>query len=341
MVAAPCAPVEPEQLPGPRARIARKGEQGMKPFVGIDIAKAAVDVAVWPEGRTWRVGTTAKELEKLSAELLELDPEIVVLEASGGYERPVVAALAAASLPIVAVNPRQVRDFAKATGTLAKTDRLDALVLARFADAVRPEIRPLKDFQTELLQDLVMRRRQLVEMLATEKTRMKQTPHAAIRKNIEKHVHWLEKRLRRTDKDLDETIRNSPIWREKEELLRTVPGVGRVLALYLLAMLPELGRVSRKAIAALVGVAPFARDSGTLRGKRTCWGGRAPVRAVLYMGALTAVRTDPTMADFYDRLRVRGKPHKVAMTACMRKMLVTLNVIARTQQPWRTPQLAA
>ena len=313
----------------------------MSDFVGIDVAKEFVDVGVHPEGRTWRVEATPEGLQQLAAELQKLSPEAIVVEASGGYERPAVAALATADLPVVLVNPRQVRDFAKATGVLAKTDRVDALVLARFGEAVKPERRPLKDFQAQALQDLLVRRRQLVEMLTTEKTRLRQTPHESIRKDIEKHVHWLEKRVRHVDKDLDDAIKSSPVWREKEELLRSVPGVGRVIALTLLAMLPELGQLNRKQIAALVGVAPFARDSGAFRGKRSCWGGRAPVRAVLYMGVIAAIRSQGATAHFYARLRAAGKPPKVAATACMRKMLIALNAIVRSNKPWAEPQLTA
>jgi transposase len=314
----------------------------MSKFVGIDVAKAVVDVGVLPEEKTWQVARDQDALAQLAKDLSELEPDAIVLEASGGYENQVVAALGAADLPVVVVNPRQVRDFAKAMGVLAKTDRIDALVLARFGEKVQPELRPLKDFQTEKLRELLVRRRQLVEMLTMERNRMQEMPYEDIRKEIEQHVHWLQRRIRRTDKDLDEAIKNTPIWREKEQLLRSVPGVGRVIAITLLAMLPELGQLSRKEIAALVGVAPFARDSGTLRGKRSCWGGRADVRAVLYMGALTAVRSGKcTLATFYERLRARGKPAKVALTACMRKMIIALNAIVRSGKPWEERQLAA
>lgn len=314
----------------------------MSVFVGIDVSKAVVDVGVLPGEKTWQVAREPEALAQLAKELGDLKPEAIVLEASGGYETSVVAALGAAELPVVVVNPRQVRDFAKAMGILAKTDRLDALLLARFGEKVQPELRPLKDFQTEKLRELLVRRRQLVDMLTMERNRMQQTPYEDIRKEIEQHVHWLQKRIRRTDKDLDEAVKNTPIWREREQLLRTVPGVGRVVAITLMAMLPELGQLSGKEIAALVGVAPFARDSGTLRGKRTCWGGRADVRAVLYMSVLTAVRvgTGP-LAAFYERLRNRGKPAKVALTACMRKMIITLNAIVRSGKPWEERQLAA
>lgn len=310
----------------------------MNTFVGIDVSKEVVDVGVLPGEKTWQVPQKPQDLAALAEQLKALNPEAVVLEASGGYESPVVAALAAADLPVVAVNPRQVRDFAKATGTLAKTDRLDALVLARFAEAVKPERRPLKDFQTELLQDLLVRRRQLVEMLMMEKTRLHQAT-GPVRKDIERHVLWLQKRVKQVEKDLDDAIKNSPVWREREQLLRSVPGVGRVAALTLMAQLPELGQLNRKQIAALVGVAPFARDSGTMRGKRTCWGGRAAVRSVLYMGALAAVRGDTSIARFYQRLIRAGKPAKVALTACIRKMIVALNAILRTGKPWHEAQL--
>lgn len=310
-------------------------------WIGIDVSKAVLDVHVLPSGEAWSAANDSAGIARLVKRLGRMKDALVVMEATGGYQHEAAVELSSAGAAVAVVNPRQVRDFAKATGVLAKTDRVDALILARFAEAVKPERRPLKDFQTEMLQDLLTRRRQLVEMVTMEKTRLQQTPHTAIRKDIEKHVHWLEKRVRQADKDLDDAIKNSPVWREKEQLLRSVPGVGRVVALTLLAMLPELGQLNRKQIAALVGVAPFSRDSGTMRGKRTCWGGRAPIRAVLYMGALSATRGTGALARFYKRLRDIGKPHKVALTACMRKMVIALNAIVRSGKPWVEPQLSA
>ena len=257
--------------------------------------------------------------------------------ATGGYEAALVAALATARLPIVVANPRQVRDFAKATGQLAETDTIDAQVLALFAERVRPEPRALPDDALTALEDLLTRRRQLVEMLTAEKNRLR-LARGPVRRDLQQHIRFLERRLREVDDDLHTAIKASPVWRVKDDLLQSVPGVGRVVSLTLLAQLPELGRISHKEIAALVGVAPLARDSGTLRGKRLVYGGRAPVRAVLYMAALVASRRNPVIRAFYERLRAAGKPAKVALTACMRKLLTILNAIARDGRPWQPAQ---
>ena len=245
-----------------------------------------------------------------------------------------VAALATAGLPVVVANPRQVRDFAKATGRLAKTDAIDAQILALFAERVRPELRALPDEAVEVLDALLTRRRQLVEMLVAERNRLL-VARPTVRHDLQQHIRFLERRLREADDDLHTAVKASPVWRVRDDLLQSVPGVGRVASLTLVAELPELGRLSRKAIAALVGVAPLARDSGTLRGKRLVYGGRAPVRAVLYMAALVAARRNPVIRAFYQRLRTAGKPAKVALTACMRKLLVILNAIARSGTPWQ------
>ena len=258
----------------------------------------------------------------------------MVLEASGGLELPLVATLAVEAMPVVVVNPRQVRDFARATGKLAKTDTLDAAVLAHFGEAVRPPVRPLRDSEMQLLHSLVARRHQLIIMLVAEKNRLNTATTVAVRPSIESHIEWLERELKDLDTDLRQTIRRSPVWREKDKLLRTVPGVGEQVSLTLLAYLPELGTLGHRQIAALVGVAPFNRDSGTMRGRGTVWGGRARVRASLYMGALTASRWNPVIRDFYQRLLAAGKPTKVALTACMRKLLVILNSILRHRSPW-------
>lgn len=313
----------------------------MSVFVGIDVSKASLDVGTWPSKKSWKVANADEDFEKLSSELLELEAELVVIESTGGYEKRVAAVLAAAGLEVRVVNPRGVRDFAKATGALAKTDRLDALVLAHFGAAMRPEKRPLKPEETALLQDLLSRRRQLVEMLSSEKNRLHSASHKKICTEIKAHIRWLEKRIEKADSDLDEAIKSSPIWSERNALLQSMPGIGRVSALTLMALLPELGELSKKEVAAIVGVAPFARDSGTLRGKRTCWGGRAGVRAVLYMGALAAVRSEGPLRSFYKRLTGAGKPHKVAMTACMRKMVVALNAMAKANRKWVDPRLSA
>ena len=244
-------------------------------------------------------------------------------------------ALAGAGLPVVAVNPRQVRDFAKATGRLAKTDALDAAVLALFADRIRPEVRPLPDEETRELEALVVRRRQVVDMITAEKNRLGAAPPSKrVRTAIGKTIKWLQKQLEEIDNDLDGAVRKSPVWREKEDLLKSVKGVGRVMSRTLLSLLPELGTLGRRQIAALVGVAPLNRDSGTQRGRRIVWGGRANVRAVLYMSALAAARSNPTIRAFYKRLVAAGKLPKVALVACMRKLLTILNAILRTNTPW-------
>ena len=302
-------------------------------FVGIDVSKAQLDVAVRPTGKRWTLPYDQTGIEGLIPQIVDLEPALVLLEATGGLELPLVAALAAAALPVVVVNPRQVRDFAKATGTLAKTDTLDAGVLAHFADAVRPEVRPLKDAETQVLNSLTARRRQVMTMLVSEKNRLG-SAIGAVSPRIEAHIAWLEQELSDLDKGLRQTLRRSPVWREKDDLLRTVPGVGEQLSLTLLAHLPELGTLNRRQIAALVGVAPYNRDSGALRGKRTVWGGRSRVRAVLYMGALVDSRHNPAIRDFYQRLLAAGKPKKVALVASMRKLLVILNGMLKHGSSW-------
>lgn len=302
-------------------------------YIGIDVAKERVDVAVRPLDRTWSMSYGDDDVDVLVGQLLELSPAAVILEATGGIELPLVAALAAASLPVAVVNPHQVRDFAKSTGQLAKTDRLDAMVLAHFGEALRPPIRPLRDAETQILSAVLARRRQVSSIVTAEKNRMSRAiPDVAPR--IEAHISWLEQELQDLDGDLQRTVRNSPVWREKDQLLRSVPGVGKQVSITLLADLPELGSLSRKQIAALVGVAPFSRDSGPHRGKRTVWGGRARVRAVLYMGALVASRWNPVIRSFYQRLLAAGKPKKLALTACMRKLLTILNCMLRKGQAW-------
>ena len=303
-------------------------------FVGIDVAKAQLDVAVRPAADRWEISHDDAGIGQLVSQLKSLGPAMVLVEASGGLELPLVAALASGELPVVVVNPRQVRDFARATGKLAKTDALDAAVLAHFAEAVRPPVRPLRDAETQVLNSLVARRHQVMTMLVSEKNRLSAAATVAVRPRIEAHIAWLERELEDLDEGLRRTLRQSPVWREKDDLLRTVPGVGEQLSLTLLAYLPELGALDRRQIAALVGVAPFNRDSGTLRGKRTVWGGRARVRATLYMGALVASRFNPVIRDFYQRLLAAGKPKKLALTACMRKLLVILNSMLKHGSPW-------
>jgi transposase len=309
-------------------------------FIGIDVAKAQLEFASRPSGEAGTVANDEAGIAALMARCQAAGAELIVCEATGGYEAGLVAALARAGLPVVVANPRQVRDFAKATGQLAKTDAIDAAVLALFAERVRPEPRVLPDAAVQALGALLTRRRQLVEMLGAERNRLL-IAAPAVRRDLQQHIRFLERRLREADADLHTAVKASPVWRVKDNLLQSVPGVGRVVSLTLLAQLPELGRLSHKEIAALVGVAPLARDSGTLRGKRLVYGGRAPVRAVLYMAALVASRRNPVIRAFYERLRAAGKPAKVALTACMRKLLVILNAIARSGTPWRPgPALA-
>ena len=302
-------------------------------FVGIDVSKHQLDVAVRPRGETWTVAHDEAGLSALVARLRALAPTLIVLEATGGLEVALAGALATATLPGAVVNPRQVRDFARSTGTLAKTDRLDAQLLAQFADTGRPEPRPLPDAQAQELTALLQRRRQLVEMLTAEKNRLALASRR-IRPQLQAHIEWLHKQIAQFDDDLRQLVRASPLWREKDDLLRSAPGVGPGLSTTLLAALPELGRLTRHQIAALVGVAPLNRDSGTLRGRRTVWGGRAQVRAVLYMSTVVAVRHNPVLIAFYQRLRAAGKAPKLALTACMRKLLTILNAMLKHHSRW-------
>jgi transposase len=307
--------------------------------VGIDVSKERLDVCSLPDGGTFSVANDRAGIDELIARLLEgVRPELVVLEATGKYERPAAVAVAAAGIAVAVVNPRQARDFAKAAGRLAKTDRIDAQVLARFAGAVGPRPSVLPDEEARVLQDILLRMRQLLEMMVAEKNRLRMASEAVARR-IAAHVRWLEKELCRVDRELDEAVRESETWRANEELLRSVPGVGPVLARTLLAELPELGTLPRRRLCALVGVAPFNRDSGTFRGKRQVWGGRAPVRAALYMGALVATRHNPLIREFYERLLAAGKPKKVALVASMRKLLSILNAVMRDRVPWHSAHL--
>jgi transposase len=309
-----------------------------KPFVGIDVSKASLDVVVRPGNACWTDNNDEESIARLVTRVAQLQPELIVLEATGGYHLAVTAALAAAGLPVVVANPRQVREFARSLGRLAKSDRMDAAILAEFADRVRPEVRSIPDPCTRELQALVTRRRQLVLMMTAEKNRLGGSP-LPIQKQIRKHLEWLEKHLAQMDTDMENTLRSSPVWREREDLLRSVKGVGPITSAILLAELPELGTLNRKQIAALVGVAPFNRDSGKWRGRRSIWGGRAHVRSALYMSALSAIRNNTVIRGFYQRLRTAGKLGKVAITACMRKLLSMLNAMLKYHRPWN-PNLA-
>ena len=308
------------------------------PYIGIDIAKAHLDLAVHLSGEPWRVTNDDAGISATVTHLRELDPTLIVVEPTGGLELPLTAALAAAGLPVAVVNPRQVRDFAKATGRLAKTDRLDAQVLAHFAQAVQPTPRPLPDAQTQELAAFLARRHQLVQMLTAEKNRLG-TTRLPVSQRVRAHISWLTQELADIDKQLSDSIRESPIWRAKDDLFQGVKGIGPVVSITLMADLPELGTLDRWGIAALVGLAPFNRDSGLRRGKRRVWGGRARVRAALYMATLVATRYNPVIKAFYHRLLEAGKVKKVALTACMRKLLTILNAMLKHNRPWN-PELA-
>jgi len=305
--------------------------------IGIDVSKAAVVIAVHPSGECWTSETTPTATEALVTRLQRLAPTIVVVEATGGYERAVVAACAAAGLPMAVINPRQVRAFAQALGRTAKTDAIDASVLAEFGARVQPESRPIADAATQALAAWVARRRQLIEMIGMERARLEHAPPTGpLTRELRHHIRWLERRVADVDDEIGTAIQASPIWRVQEDLLRSVPGIGRTTARTLLAELPELGRLDRRAIAALVGVAPLNCDSGQRRGQRHIWGGRAAVRTTIYMAALSATRFNPVLRAFYRRLRDAGKPAKVAIVATMRKLLTIVNAMLKDHTPWRS-----
>lgn len=309
-------------------------------YVGIDVSAASLDVAEFG-GAVTAYRNEAAGIAALVGALQATRPTLIVLEATGRYHASVTSALAAAGLAVAVVNPRQVRDFARSIGQLAKTDRLDARLLAQFAAVVRPTPRALPDTATQELAALVDRRRQLLDMQVAETNRLA-TARASVRPSIKKHIAYLQEAIDRTDAELDTWIRESPIWRAQEALLRTVPGVGPQTARILMAELPELGRLTRRQVAALLGVAPFARESGLWRGRRTCWGGRAAIRAVLYMATVSAIKWNPVLRAHYEQLKARGKPSLVALTACMRRLITILNAMVKTQTPWRhtTPATA-
>ena len=302
--------------------------------VGIDVDLQTLDVHLLPAGQHHVLEYTPEGLEALLTLLRGKPIARIVVEATGGLEDRLVATLAAAALPLVVVNPRQTRDFARAVGLLAKTDRIDARALARFAEAVQPPVRPLPSAEQRALADLVERRRQLVEMRAAEVNRLTRATGALNRKSLTKHITWLDTQIQKLDDQIRKDIRQSPVWRERDQLLQSVPGVGPAVSSLLVAEVPELGRLNRREIASLVGLAPFNRDSGVFRGRRMVWGGRRHVRSVLYMAALTGIRFNPKIQVFYHRLRDAGKPAKVALTACMRKLLTILNAIVRTGRAW-------
>ena len=307
-------------------------------FVGIDVSKATLDVGVRPSGDSWSMPNNETGLTELVAKLTAIGPTLVVVEATGGYELALVTTVALAKIPIAVVNPRQVRDFAKALGRLAKTDRIDAMVLAHFADAVRPEPRELPDEASQELDALVRRRAQLVEMLTSERNRLHRS-NETTKPSIDTVIQTLKEQIKKLDDEIRKRIKDSPVWREKDELLQSAGGIGPTTSAKLLTALPELGKLSHKEISALVGVAPINRDSGKRCGARSCWGGRADVRAILYMAATVAARWNPVIKTFYERLVAAGKAKKVALVACMRKLLVILNAMARDQKGWATPEL--
>ncbi len=308
-------------------------------FIGIDICKKQLDIADTTLSEPWSVPNDNEGIASLVERLRPLNPTLIVMEATGGLETLLYSALTSAGLRAVVINPRQARDFAKALGKLAKTDAIDARVLAQFGAAVKPEVRPLKDDALQELTALVTRRRQLIAMLTAEKIRLKQAPKWT-RKDIKAHIKILEKRLLKIEAEITTNIKNTPGWKTKDDLLKTVPGVGNVLSINLLACLPELGKLNRRQIATLVGVAPINRDSGSFRGRRMIWGGRAQVRTALYMATLSATQFNPVIKAFYHRLIQKGKKPKVALTACMRKLLIILNTMVKYNTHWNPDRLS-
>jgi transposase len=306
-------------------------------FVGIDVSKASLDIHVLPSGEAWTTENEADAIARLVSRLRSVPPTLITLEATGGLERRLLASLLAASLPAVAMNPRQVRDFAKGLGILAKTDAIDARILALFAEKARPEVRPLPDAQTQELEALMVRRRQVIDMLTAEKNRLGSAPPSKrVARAIRKTIEYLERQLEDFDKDIDDAIRQSPAWRDKDEILQSVPGVGPVLSRTLLGHVPEFGTLRRQKMATLIGVAPLNCDSGKYRGQRHCWGGRTEVRNVLYMATLSAIRYNPVIRAFFERISPR-KLRKVAIVACMHKLLTILNAMVRSNSRWSPP----
>jgi transposase len=308
-------------------------------FIGIDVSKSTLDICIEPVGQTLHVAYDEEGIGDIVSRLKETSPTLIVIEATGGLEVRIATELASKGLPVAVINPRQARDFAKATGQLAKTDKVDAAMLAAFGRAIRPQVRSLKDMDTRALNDLVSRRRQLIDMRVQETLRLGTAASKPLEKSLNKHIAWLDKRIIEIDNNLTKRLRNSDAWRTKDDLLRGIPGVGAVTALTMLAKCPELGKLNRREIAALIGVAPLANDSGTHRGKRFVWGGRADVRAVLYMATVSAIRCNDTIKAFADRLKKTGKPPKVVIVACMRKLLTIMNAMLKNSTPWN-PKIA-
>ena len=311
-------------------------EMIVEKFVGIDVSKSTLDVCIEPAVQTLHVAYDEAGIKQVVGCLKEVNPALIVMEATGGLEVRIATELASKGLPVAVINPRQARDFAKATGQLAKTDQVDAAVLAAFAKAIRPQARPLKDADTCALDDMVGRRRQLIDMRVQETLRLGTAASKPLEKSLNKHIVWLDKRIAEIDTDLSNRLRGSDVWRAKDDLLRSIPGVGAVTTLTMLAKCPELGKLNRREIAALTGVAPLANDSGKHRGKRFIWGGRADVRAVLYMAALSAMRCNNTIKAFAERLKKAGKPPKVVIVACMRKLLTIMNSMLKNNTPWNS-----
>ena len=313
-------------------------ESTVEKFVGIDVSKGTLDLCIEPAGETLHVDYDDKGISQVVKRLVEVSPTLIVMEATGGLEMRLAGELSAKSLPVAIINPRQARDFAKATGQLAKTDLVDAATLAAFARAIRPAVRPIKDADTRALDDLVTRRRQLVDMRVQETLRLG-TASKIQKKSLAAHITWLNKRITDLDDEMTQRLRASSVWKSKDDLLRGIPGVGEVTSLTMLAKCPELGQLNRREIAALTGVAPLAKDSGKHRGKRFIWGGRADVRAVLYMATISAIRFNSRIKPFAERLKQAGKPGKVIIVACMRKLLTIMNTILKNNTPW-SPQNA-
>lgn len=312
-------------------------ENLVESFVGIDVSKDTLDLHIEPGGEAMHIAYDDQGIAQVCRRLAEVLPSLIVMEATGGLETRLATELAAKALPAAVINPRQARDFAKATGQLAKTDKVDATVLCAFARAIRPAVRALKSADARELDDLVSRRHQLVDIRVQETLRFATASSKTLQKSLKTHIAWLDKHIGKLDHDLKDRLQNSDAWKVKDDLLRGIPGVGTVTSMTLLSKCPELGRLNRREIAKLVGVAPLANDSGTHRGKRFIWGGRADVRAVLYMATVAAMRCNPAIKPFAQRLKMAGKPAKVVIVACMRKLLTIMNTMIKTNTPW-TPQ---